>query len=96
MHKSNETTSTSSPIPPGQKLKENSPTPSTTPTYWKVQQKGPEDYERDRMGKYAQYFQGNVILHILKIFKALENRILSLVVTNLKTRRLTGLQKGHI
>ena len=91
--KSNETASTSSPISLGQKPSENSPSSSTTPASWKIQQKGPKDYGRDRVGKYTEYFQGNVILPIPKISKALEPRILSLVVTDLKIRRLTGLKK---
>ena len=65
----------------------------TTPASWKIQQKGPKDYDRDKAGKYTQYFQGNVILPIPEISKALEPWILSLVVTNLKTRRLTGMKK---
>ena len=89
--KSNETASTSSLIPPGKKPKENIPSPSTTPASWKIQQKGPGDYERDRVGEYAQYFL--VILPIPEISKVLESRILYLVVTDLKTRRLTGLKK---
>ena len=65
-----------SPIQPGQK----------SPAPWKVQQRGPDDYERDRVGKYAQYFVGNEILPIPEIVQALEPRILSLVVSDLKTR----------
>ena len=72
-----------SPIQPGQ----GSPAP------WKVQQRGPDDFERDRVGKYAQYFVGNEILPIPEIVEALEPRILSLVVSDLKTRRLVGLKK---
>ena len=45
------------------------------------------------MGKYAQYFQGNIIFPIPEISKVLEPRILSLVITDLKTKRLTGLKK---
>ncbi len=43
-------------IQPGKK------TPKTSP--WKSQQRGPEDYERDRVGKYAQYFKGKEIITI--------------------------------
>ena len=53
----------------------------------------PEDYERDRVGKYADYFKDNEILPIPEIAKDLETRILSLVVTDLKTKRVTGLKK---
>ena len=80
-------------IPPEQKPKENSPNPSAMPASRKIQQKGPEDYERDKVGKYAQYFQRNVILPIPEVSKAQEPRILSLVITDLKTGRLTGLKK---
>ena len=73
--------------------KENSSSPSATPASWKFQQKSLEDYERDRVRKYTQYFQGNVILPIPEISKALEPQILSLVVTNLKTNKLIGLKK---
>ena len=59
----------------------------------KIQQKGPEDNDRDRASEYAQCFHGNVILPIFDISKALEPWILFLVVTDLKTRRLTGLKK---
>ena len=52
-----------------------------------------EDHEKNRVGKYAQYFKGNEILPIPEIIEKLEPRILSLVVTNLKTRRLVGLKK---
>ena len=72
-----------SPIQPGQK----------SPAPWKVQQRGPDDFERDLVGKYAQYFVGNEILPIPEIVEALEPRILSLVVSDIKTRRLVGLKK---
>ena len=75
-----------SPIQPGQK----------SPAPWKVQQRGPDDFERDRVGKYAQYFVGNEILPIPEIVQALEPRILSLVVSDLKTRRLVGLKKRSV
>ena len=47
-------TSQDSPIQPAQK----------SPTPWKGQQRGPADYERDRVEKYAKYFKGNEILPI--------------------------------
>ena len=78
-----------SPIQPGHG--EKPPSPVKTP--WKVQQKNPEEYEKDRVGKYAQYFKGDEILPIPEILEKLEPRILSLVVTDLKTRRLVGLKK---
>ena len=45
------------------------------------------------MGKYADYFKGNEILPIPEILQKLETRIVSLVVTDLKTRQLVGLKK---
>ena len=78
-----DTESPDSPIQPGKK----------SPAPWKVQQRGPDDFERDRVGKYAQYFVGNEILPIPEIVEALEPRILSLVVSDIKTRRLVGLKK---
>ena len=72
-------------IQPGQK------SPKTVP--WKSQQRGPEDYERDRVGKFAIYFKGNEILPIPEIVKQLEPRILSLVISDIKTKRMVGLKK---
>ena len=71
-----------SPIPPGQRTKPENPSP------WKIQQKNPEDYEKDRVGKYADYFKGNEILPIPETFEKIEPRIVSLVVKDLKSRRL--------
>ena len=72
-----------SPIQPAQK----------SPTPWKGQQRGPADYERDRVEKYAKYFKANEILPIPELEKKLTPRILSLVVLDLKTKRLVGLKK---
>ena len=71
------------PIQPAQK----------SPTPWKGQQRGPADYERDRVEKYAKYFKGNEILPIPELEQKLTPRILSLVVSDLKTKRLVGLKK---
>ena len=46
-----------SPIQPAQK----------SPTPWKGQQREPDDFERDRVGKYAKYFKENEILPIPEI-----------------------------
>ena len=82
------TLETDSPIQPGQGEKPSSAGP------WKTQQgKRPKDHEKDRMGKYAQYFKDNEILPIPEIIEKLEPRILSLVVSDIKTRRLVGLKK---
>ena len=44
-----------SPILSGQKSTE-----CATPASWKVLQKNPEEYDRNRVGKYTPYFQGNI------------------------------------
>ena len=77
------------PIQPGQAAKATSQ--QTSP--WKIQQKDPEEYEKDLVGKFAEYFKGNEILPIPEILEKLEPRIVSLVVTDIKTRRLVGLKK---
>ena len=64
---------------------------SSTP--WKGQQRRPDDFEKDRVGKYAKYFVGNEILPIPEIIEKHEPRILSLVISDLKTKRLVGLKK---
>ena len=78
-----------SPIQPGQRSKQTNPTSSP----WKIQRRDPDEYEKDRVGKYADYFKCNEILPIPKMLQKLESRIVSLVVTDLKTRRLIGLKK---
>ena len=80
------------PIQPGQRPIE-TPSLTITPTSWKVIQKTPEDYERDRVGKYGLYFQGNVILPIPKVANVLKPWIVSLVVVDIKNRRFAGLKK---
>ena len=72
-----------SPIQPAQK----------SPTSWKCQQRGPADFERDRVGRYAKYFKGNEILPIPELVEKLTPRILSLVVSDFKTKKLVGLNK---
>ena len=76
-------TSQDSPIQPAQK----------SPTAWKGQQRGPEEHEADRVGRFAKYFKGNEILPIPEIVDKIAPRVLSLVVSDLKTKRLVGLTK---
>ena len=64
-----------------------------SPTAWKGQQRGPEEYEKDRVGRFAKYFKGNEILPIPEIADKIAPRVLSLVVSDLKTKRLVGLTK---
>ena len=80
----------SSAIQPAQK-------PPATPVSWSSQlqkkKKTPEDYENDRVRKYAKYFKENEILPIPELVEAVEPKTLSFVVTDLRTRRLAGLKK---
>ena len=76
-------TSQDSPIQPAQK----------SPTAWKGQQRGPEEHEANRVGRFAKYFKGNEILPIPEIADKIAPRVLSLVVSDLKTKRLVGLTK---
>ena len=64
-----------------------------SPTAWKGQQRGPEEYEKDRVRRFAKYFKGNEILPIPEIADKIKPRVLSLVVSDLKTKRLVGLNK---
>ena len=66
---------------------------SPTSSPWKIQQRDPEEYEKDRAGKYADYFRSNEILPIPEILQKLEPRIVSLVVTDQKRGRVVGLKK---
>ena len=76
-------TSQDSPIQPAQK----------SPTAWKGQQRGPEEYEADRVGRFAKYFKRNEILPIPEIAEKncpkspLSGRFRP------KTKRLVGLTK---
>ena len=54
------------------------------------QLKTPQDYKKVRPEKYAQYFQGNQILPIPEFVEA---KTLSLIIIDIKTRRLAGLKK---
>ena len=61
---------------------------------WSAQtkKKAPEDYARDRV-KYDQYFKGKIFLPILELVEAVQPKIISFIITDLKTRRLAGIQK---
>ena len=79
---------------PGKKPVE-SPKTLTTFVIWRLQLKTPEEYERDRTEKYAQYFQGNNILPISEITQALEPWTLSFVITDLRIKSLAGLKNDN-
>ena len=79
------------PIPPGQKPKE-----TVTPASWKVLQKSPEEYDRDRVGKYAQYFQGNIVLPIPEISEAWNPALSHLLSLTSKWGDLRSGRKTHL
>ena len=81
--------STASSIPPGQKL----PASPAMPVSWSIKKKSAEDHEKDRVGKYAPYFQDNHILPLLELVAAAEPKTLSFIISDLRTRRLAGLKK---
>ena len=60
---------------------------------WRRKGKSPEDYEQDRVNKYAQYFQGNTVLPIPELTNQLETKTVSFIVTDLRLKRLDGLKK---
>ena len=65
----------------------------TTPVSWTIKREMVGEDKRDRVGKYAPYFQGNTILLIPELVAAVEPKTLFLIVTDLRTRRLAGLKK---
>ena len=64
-----------------------------TSTPWRAPQKTLENYERDRVEKYPQYFNGNTILPILELNKEFKPLTVSFVVSDNKIRRLAGLRR---
>ena len=76
-------------IPPAQK-------PQATPVSWSLQcanKKLASDYEKDRVNNYAELFKDGEILTILELVEAVEPKIMSFVVTDLRNRRLAGIKK---
>ena len=88
---SSESSTPASTIPQVQKV-------PSMPVSWLTQanKKTPQDYKKDRAEKYAQYFQGNQILPIPELVEAVQPKTLSLIITDIKTRRLAGLKKRQI
>ena len=73
-------------IPPAQKMPE-------TPISWSVQKKSPEDYSKQR-AKYAKFFVGKpYFAHIRGWLRWSSRKIISFIITDLKTRRLAGIKK---
>ena len=58
----------------------------------KSQKKCPKDYTKIRE-RYEKYFQGNRILPIPELVHEVQPKIISYVVTDLKTKRLAGIKK---
>ena len=83
-----ETLMPASTIPPAQKV-------PSIPVSWSTQanKKTAQDCKKDRVEKYAQYFKGNRILPIPELVEAVQPKTLSLIVSDIKTRRLAGLKK---
>ena len=52
-----------------------------------------EDYPKDRVNKYAPYFEKDRILPIPELVDAVEPKTRSFVISNFRTRRLAGLKK---
>ena len=87
--RTNETSHPASSITLGQKL----PGSPETPVFLAVKKRPPQDYERDGVKKYAQYFQGDEILPIPELVAEVEPKTESFIITDLKTRRLAEVKK---
>ena len=87
--KTNETSLPAGSIPPGQKP----PANPAAPVSWAIKKKSLQDYERYRVKKYAQYFQGDEILPIPEFVTEVEPYTLSFIITDLRTRRLAEFEK---
>ena len=58
---------------------------------WRPKQKDPEEYERDRVGKYAPFIQGDTILPIPDYVEALESRIIFFIISTINAKKLAGI-----
>ena len=76
--------STASTIQPGQR----SPEQPVTPALWPPKRKTAEDNAKDRVGKYAQYFEKDKILPVPDLAEAMEPKTLSLRGTSCCPRRV--------
>ena len=78
--------SSASSIQPAQKV-------PSLPASWTTKIKpSPKDYKKIRE-RYEKYFQGNRILPIPELVQEVQQKIISYVVTDLKTKRLAGIKK---
>ena len=76
---SKESSLPASSIPPGQRT----PTvPATSVSWAKTKKKSSEQYEKDRVGKYAPYFKGTEIITIPDLVA----ETLSFIITDLKNK----------
>ena len=83
------TLSTASTIQPSQRTTEQ----PVKPTPQSQKRKTAEDYAKDRVGKYTQYFEKDRILPIPELVEAVEPKTLSFIISDLRTRKLAGLKK---
>ena len=60
---------------------------------WAIRKKTPEEYEKDKVGKYAPYSKDNTILPVPELVAETEPKTLSLIVTDLRTWRPARLKK---
>ena len=74
-------------------LRQKTPVSSVVPVSLPTKKKSPEDHEKYRVGNYAPYFKENAILPILELVAETVLKILSFIVTDKRTRRLSGLTK---
>ena len=78
--------SSASSIQPAQKV------PSLPASWTQKIKPSPKDFSKLRE-KYEKYFQGNRILPIPELVQEVQPKIISFVVTDLKTKRLAGIKK---
>ena len=66
---------------------------SIKPTQKHKPSASPEEYERDRVNKYAKHFRGNALLSIHNVTIQLETRTVSFIIMDLRSKRLASLKK---
>ena len=64
-------------IPPGQRK----PAGPATPVSWSIKKKTPQQYEKNRIGKYAPFFKETEILPIPELVSEVEPKTLSYIIT---------------
>ena len=88
---SSETLTPASTIPPAQKV-------PSIPVSWSTQanKKSPQDYKKERVEKYAQYFKENWILPIPELVEAVQPKTLSLIVPDINPGDWLDLKKKSL